>query len=123
MTKEQLKSVAENLVSIFETCNKVGTDQSTMEQCQYELNKYALEKLQEESGCCDFCNCDNNEYKKGRKDAIEAVIKIIDEEIAACRFLKMEDGYTPIEWYKGRLKEAEKIKEHLQKLKGENTND
>lgn len=56
MTKEQLKSVAENLVSIFEACNKVGTDQSTMEQCQYELNKYALKKLQEESGCCDFCN-------------------------------------------------------------------
>lgn len=56
MTKEQLKSVAENLVSIFETCNKVGADQSLMEQCQYELNKYALKKLQEEGGCCNFCN-------------------------------------------------------------------
>ena len=92
MTKEQLKSVAENLVSIFETCNKVGADQNSMEQCQYELNKYALKKLKKESGCCDFCNYGNiiarNETFKMEYHG-EGEVLINDEDIWDIKFCPM----------------------------------
>ena len=51
MTNEQLMSAAENFINIYETFERIGIEQDSESQCQYELNKYALKKLKEDKQC------------------------------------------------------------------------